>query len=72
MWKDRGPDRFGAPGFAPRPVLTADRQAVEPAMGTGPCSFPSCHGGGGFRPCEGYTGQAEDCLNCGHAYSYHA
>ncbi len=52
-------------------------EAIEPRgsapqMGRGPCSFPNCPGGGGFRPCEGFTGQAEDCLNCGHAYSYHA
>lgn len=44
----------------------------EPTSGTGPCSFPSCSGGGGFRPCTGFTGTAQDCLNCAHDYSYHA
>jgi uncharacterized protein (DUF983 family) len=51
----------------------ASRPESEPVrLGYGPCAFPNCHGGGGFRPCAGFTGTAEDCLNCGHAYDYHA
>ena len=47
--------------------------AVRPArMGRGTCAYPKCYGGGGFHPCVGFTGTAEDCLNCGHPYGYHA
>ena len=49
-----------------------EAHSTSPRMGQGPCSFPNCTGGGGFRPCEGFTGTAEDCLNCGHDYSYHS
>jgi len=41
-------------------------------LGSGVCSFPKCYGGGGFKPCQGYTGAADECLNCQHPWNYHA
>ncbi|MBE7157732.1 MAG: hypothetical protein INR62_04745 [Rhodospirillales bacterium] len=46
-------------------------ERIFPTMGTGPCSYPQCYGGG-FRPCTGFLGTSDSCLNCSHSYSYHA
>ena len=60
------------PHAVPNPATLTRRACDSPTMGSGPCSFPSCSGGGGFRPCTGFTGTAQDCNNCSHDYSYHA
>jgi hypothetical protein len=58
--------------------LDALRRACEtvsrveaPSAGQGACSFPGCQAGGGFNPCTGYLGTANECLNCKHPWSYH-
>jgi hypothetical protein len=43
-------------------LMLPTRQAKA---GYGACEFNGC-------PCLGFVGNGENCLNCGHLYTYHA
>lgn len=46
-------------------ALALTLPASKAKAGPGACEYNGC-------PCLGFVGGGENCLNCGHLYTYHA